>query len=452
MKLTRRLRMTMAVQNGVFAVLIVIFAGLLATAADRFRTQWDLTSSRRNTLTGASANVVRKLDAPVDVTAFATMQDARYGDIRNLIRDFIARYQRVKPNIRLEFVDPREHPKAAKAAGVQVNGELVVEYKARRERLKNLSEFEFTNALVRLSRTSERMVMSLEGHGERSLINGANHDLGDFGRQLALTGVSVSALNLAIAPDVPENVATLVIASPQVQVPENEVAKLTRFIDRGGNLLWLIDQEPLYGLEPIAERLGLQLTPGVVVDPDSIGRGGRPVMAVAAAGSYNAHPVVRSFRLNTLFPFARSLSVSPQDDWNATRLIEVAPRGWVETDSLDGPIVFDRGHDIPGPVTIALALERLRNERVQRVIVVGSANFLANMYLGNGGNLDLGINMVNWLVGDDSMIAIQPRHVPDAKLELSKPALLSLVVTFLIVLPLLLLGCGATLWWRRRRA
>jgi ABC-type uncharacterized transport system involved in gliding motility auxiliary subunit len=217
-------------------------------------------------------------------------------------------------------------------------------------------------------------------------------------------------------------------------------------------LLWLIDQEPLYGLEPIAEQLGLILTPGTVVDPDSIERGGRPVMAIAAAGNYSSHPIVRAFRLNTLFPFARALTTTQIADWNVIRLIEVAPRGWIETDSLDRRIVFDQGRDIPGPATISLAFERSRNERTQRVVVVGSGHFLANTYLGNGGNLDLGINMVNWLMGDDTLIAVQPRRIPDASLTLSKAWLLSIVGAYLIVLPLLLLGLGALIWWRRGRA
>ncbi len=452
MMVNRNVRLRLALQNGVFVLLIVVLAGLLAIAAREYRTQWDVTTSGRNTLSMASIELLRKIAGPVVVTAYATPQDTRFGDLRKLIRDFMARYQRAKPDMRLDFIDPRDQPKAAAAAGVQANGELVIEYGGRRERLSQLSEVAFTNALVRLARATERLVMSLDGHGERSLINGANHDLGDFGKQLTAKGIEVSALNLAVAPNVPDNVALLITASPQTQVLPNEIEKLVRYLDRGGNLLWLIDQEPLFGLEPIAEQLGLLLTPGIVVDPDSIQRGGRPVMAVAAAGNYSAHPIVRGFRFNTLFPFARALATNPIADWSAVRLIEVAPRGWIESDSLDGRIVFDQGRDIPGPATIAWAFERSRNERTQRVVVVGSGHFLANTYLGNGGNLDLGINMVNWLIGDDTLIAVQPRRVPDASLALSKAALLSIVGIYLIVLPILLLSFGALIWWRRRRA
>ncbi len=87
-----------------------------------------------------------------------------------------------------------------------------------------------------------------------------NFDLGDFGRQLANKGFRVQALNLAVAPEVPDNAAVLVITPPRVDLLKGEVDKILRFLERGGNLLWLIDQEPLHGLQPIAEYLHLELT------------------------------------------------------------------------------------------------------------------------------------------------------------------------------------------------
>jgi kynureninase len=54
-------------------------------------------------------------------------------------------------------------------------------------------------------------------------------------------------------------------------------------------------------------------------------------------------------------------ALSSQIRWHgydpARALIEVAPRGWVETAALDKPITFDKNRDTPGPVTIAIAME-----------------------------------------------------------------------------------------------
>lgn len=450
-RIDRRLRWRLALQGWTFILLALALAVLVMLLAREHRVEHDVTTSGRNTLSPASLEVLKKLEGPVKVTAFATPQDPRLGDLRKLIRDFLARYQRARPDLALEFVDPREQPRAAAAAGVQVNGELVIEYGGRSERLAVLSELEMTNALIRLARANERLVMHLDGHGERSLAGGADHDLGEFGRQLAAKGIGVAALNLAIAPEVPHNAAALVIASPQVDLLPGEVTKLVQYVERGGSLLWLIDQEPLRGLEPLAEALGLVLSPGVVVDPDSIQRGGRPVMAVAPPGQ-GSHPVTESMRLNTVFPFARAIGAAPARDFTITPLIDVAPRGWVEVSPLEGRITFDKAADTAGPVTIAVAMERMRDEKPQRVLVVGSGHFLANAYLGNGGNLDLGINMINWLTGDDALIAIQPRDAPDVTLTLSRWSLFAIVVLFLIVAPLALAACGGWIWWRRRRA
>ena len=60
----------------------------------------------------------------------------------------------------------------------------------------------------------------------------------------------------------------------------------------------------------------------------------------------------------------------------------------------------------------------------------------ANTFLGNGGNLDLGINMINWLASDDALISIQPRPSPDSNLELGQYTLYLILFGFLIFLPL----------------
>jgi ABC-type uncharacterized transport system involved in gliding motility auxiliary subunit len=77
---------------------------------------------------------------------------------------------------------------------------------------------------------------------------------------------------------------------------------------------------------------------------------------------------------------------------------------------------------------------------------------LPTHFFGNGGNLDLGVNIVNWLVGDDSLIAIQPRPSVDSSLELGQGAQYLILLGFMIVLPLAFIATGFYIWWRRRKA
>ena len=326
----------------------------------------------------------------------------------------------------------------------------MVEYNQKTEHLTDYNEQSFVNALMRLARSSERLVMALEGHGERRLNGIANHDLGEFGKQLGAKGFKTTSLNLALAQEVPANASMLLVANPQVDLQGAEVQKIKHYLQKGGNLLWLVDPEPLRGLQPIAELLGLVLGPGTVVDPAAAQMNASPAVAIAA--SYGRHAITDNFRLNTVFPFARQIGVNNGGDWRATRLIEVAPRGWVEMGRLDDKISFDKARDIPGPVNIAVALERSVNDRAQRVVVIGNGSFLANTFLGNGGNLDLGVNLVNWLAGDDALITIQPRPSLDSGLELGQLAQYLILFGFLIFLPLAFISTGVVIWWRRRKA
>ena len=448
MQTNTRIRLQILAQNGLFVVLLVALTALLAYFAQDYRLVRDVTQNGRNTLSQQAREVLGKLAEPVTITIFAAPQDVR-GDLRKQLRDFFAPYQRVKADITVNFVDPREEPKLAQAAGIRVPGEGIVEYGNKKERLTTYNEQTFVNALMRLMRAGERLLMSVDGHGERRLNGAANHDLGEFGKQLNAKGFQTNSLNLAVAPEVPANANVLLIATPQVDLQAAEIQKIRQFVQSGGNLLWLIDQEPLRGLQPVAEQLGLVLGPGSVVDPDAARLNASPAVAIGVG--YGRHAITDNFTLNTVFPFARQIGANEGRDWRVTQLIDVAPRGWVEMGKLDAKVSFDKGSDIPGPVTIALALERNVKDRAQRVVVVGNGSFLANQFLGNGGNLDLGMNMVNWLAGDDAMITLQPRATVDGNLELGRGAQYFLLFGFLIFLPLSFAAVGTMIWWRRRK-
>ena len=436
-------------QHGIFVVLLLLLCALLGYLAYDMRQQWDISQNARNSLSQTSQDILNKLDGPVQVTAYATEQHAQFGDVRDIIRDFLALYQRIKPDLTLTFIDPVEQPQLAKDAGVKVNGEMVVQYQQRRVHLTTINEQAFTQSLLGLARLEERLIMALSGHGERSLDGQANYDLGDFGRQLQINGFVSQPLNLTLVPNIPTNTDVLLIASPQVDLMPGEVEKLLDYIDRGGNLLWLVDQESLRGLLPLTEKLRLVLTPGVVVDPQAEQLNAPVTFALGAI--YGQHEITMNFDYVTVFPFARQIAFSENNEWRTVPLVDVAPNGWVESGPLDETAAFDRDEEVTGPVTIAVALTRTIDNREQRVVVVGSGHFLANTYLGNGNNLDFGINMVNWLTGDEDLVSIQPRATIDNRLSFSTSALNGIVTVFLFILPGLFVLSGAVIWWRRKR-
>ena len=76
MQAGRQLRVRLVIQSGLFVALFVALVTLLAYAAFQYRKEWDITRTARNTLSQSTLDVLRQLDGPLNVTAFAVTQDA----------------------------------------------------------------------------------------------------------------------------------------------------------------------------------------------------------------------------------------------------------------------------------------------------------------------------------------------------------------------------------------
>lgn len=442
-----RTKWQLRIMNLSFVVLFLLAVGLLQWLAREYHLQFDWTQEHRHSLAPASVAVVKRLKGPLEITAFASQR----GQTRRLIEDMVGRYQEYKPDIHLTFVDPDTSPERVRAAGVRYDGELVFKYGDATENLppSQLDEENFTNLLTRLGHRGERWVVFLSGHGERSPDGPANFDLSTWAMQLHKRGFKTRTLSLGENPQIPQNTTVLVIAGPRTHLLPGEVREIQNYLDRGGNLLWLQDPGPLHGLEPLAQSLGIEFQPGVIVDPVSEAITGNAAAIVIA--KYGTNSVVRNFGDNTVFPQACGISLHAPKGWQGSVLIDTRPSSWSETGSLQGRIQYDKGKDIPGPLDLAVALTRAQDKHEQRVIVFGNGDFLANSFIGNAGNLDLGMSIINWLSEDDAYVNIPVKIARDQTLNLSRSAQVSIAAVFLVLLPLFMIGSGVFIWLRRRK-
>ena len=435
------------------AVLLVLLTALLSWLSVRYPIRADWTRNGRHTLSEASRQVLAKVTGELTITAYAREQE----DLRNAIKRFIARYQRVKPDIRLHFVNPDAVPDETRALGINENGELVIHYQGRSENTRPGSEEVFTNALQRLLHEKERWLAFVEGHGERNPLGKSNHDLGEWGRQISNRGFRIQPLNLARTRAIPDNTTVLVIAGPLVNYLPGEVELIINYLARGGNLLWLAEPNNIYGLDALAEYLGVDFPKGAVIDfAGQLVGVNDPRIVLVTEQLYGDHPALKGFKFSTLFPMATMVTSHDQDHWKVKPLITTGDHTWQETGELKGDVGFDADTDTRGPLNIALSLERELTEeqpggpRRQRIIVVGDGDFLANTYIGNSGNMELGMRLVNWLGSDEEFISIPAKYAQDTQLEISQLTAGIIGFGFLIIIPLLLLGAGGIIWWRRK--
>jgi ABC-type uncharacterized transport system involved in gliding motility auxiliary subunit len=463
MKINRKTHLEIRLQNLLFSLLFLVAVGLVAWLSTQYSAQFDWTASHRHTLSEASRKVLDLLKAPVSITAYARDNQ----QVREPIRDLVDRYSRYKRDLSLQFVNPDTQPEKVRQMGIQVDGELVIEYEGRSEKIQEAGETSLTNALQRLATAEERTIVFIEGHGDRSPLGKANHDLQQFADELKRKGFTIAAANLATTPLIPDNTDVLVIAGPRTNLLPGEVKLIEDYLNKGGNLWWLGDPGELHGLEPLAKQLGLRFLSGVVVDASTQLLGiDDPTFALVS--DYPPHTITQGFQQMTMFPSAAALDQMEKSDFEKEPLLATLARSWTELGPIEGKIAYDASKgERQGPLDLGYAITRpitpepsdkdvehdksaARTPSEQRIVVVGDGDFLSNTYLGNGGNLELGINMVQWLSRGDALINIPAKIAPDRNLQLSAFASGTIAVGFLFVLPVLLIGIGAWVWFKRR--
>jgi len=450
----RRTKLHLRAQGIIFHALFAAAIVALAYLSTQYATDLDWTAARRNSLSQPTLTLLGRIEGPIAITAYATELPAR----RELIRKVVGRYQAAKPDLALAFVDPNAAPDKVRELGLTSDGTLLVEFGGRSEKVApdyrgGYSESGLANALQRLARGGERYLAFLEGHGERKHDGQANHDLGAFGRLLGERGLKLTALNLASAQRVPDNVAALVIASPQANLLPLEQHLLAEFIAKGGNLLWLAEPDGRRGLDPLAAQLGLRFMAGQIVDPRArlIGADDPRIVLVDA---YDPAPFTQGFGLATVFPVATGIDSVAKDGWTVRPFASSLGQAWLESGPIAGRIELDPKVDRAGPIPLGVYLTRPKPSPAsgeQRIVVLGDGDFLSDQFAGNGGNLDLGLNIVSWVAADDAAIDVIVKDTPDATLVLDETVHLALAVGFLLVLPLGLIAAGVLIWWRRRR-
>ena len=445
MKLTARSLQQLKLAGASFILLVLVAAALVLWLSKIYYWEIDLTQSGRNSLSEASIRVLQQMDRPLRIVAYASVRGEQRLDIKKLVES----YKRYKRDIDLEFIDPDSNPQKTRAAGIHYDGQLVLEYDQSRKLLQQLTEEALTNALVQLAHKGERWILFLTGHGERSIDRQANFDLSGWAQHLQKRGFQTRTLSLSETPSIPKNTSALVIAGPQASLLPGETSLIEEFVNSGGHVLWLQEPGKTHGLARLMEAIDIEFHPGVIVDPLSQLLTGSATAVVV--GKYGTHPIVKNFADNTVFPTACGIDLLESKKWQQSVLLDTREQAWSETGPLHAKAQRNKGVDVPGPLNIGVALTHQLEKGEQRIVVVCDGDFLSNTFLANAGNLELGMAIVNWLSHDDAYVSIPVLTVSDAKLNLSVTTQNLMTVLFVLALPLLLVGTGFTIWFRRRR-
>ena len=472
-------------------LMILLFIGIIALLvflSQRYSKRIDLTTGRSFSISQQSEKVLDNLGQPVKVWAFFG-QTSNRANTETLLKSYVAAGG---DKISYEMIDPDARPTLARQYGL-TEGEseiLVLEMGNKRQKLLGSAESDITSGLAKIGRDRQKVVYLLQGHGERSPDDSSQNGVLMARQALESDNYVVRPLSLISTPaitsttgitgagaltataavtvsggltdtarpqqfgKIPADAAALIINSPQVPLLDGEWQIISEWLNNGGKLFVLQDglAGPT-GLEPaLLANWGLRLRDDLAIDPSGSATGD-PATLVIQRGDFS--PITKDMRAEAILPGARSIEV-PRETTQGTTFTPIAltsNQSWGETDvaNLSKGVRYDAGKDTMGPLTTALTAERdAPGGAKARLALYANSRFSSDRWINRGGNLDLFVNTVNWLAEDEQLISIRAR--PPAERTLFIPPTEAKVIVFFSVaaLPLLVLGLGALVWWRRR--
>jgi ABC-type uncharacterized transport system involved in gliding motility auxiliary subunit len=438
----------------VLAVAALVILAFLNVLGSRFQTKLDLTSNKQFTLSDQSIRVAENLPAPIKVTAFLTTSDGRKQDFQTLLNDYATRSG---GKLSYEFIDPEQRPGDAIAAGITQTGTVVYQMGDKKQDSTGTTERDISTALVKLARP-EKKVYFTQGHGERSLDSFDQAEFSQIKQALERDNFTTAPLNLITTRAIPDDAAELVIAGPTNPFLPEEKDVLKAYLDGGGKLFLMVGPGSQADFNDLLSPYGVSIDPTqLVVDP------AQPFLndvRVPVVDRYGTHAITRDLRLATFYPAVSGISISAANSGTATvvPLAQSSDQSWGNTNQQQ---VVKQDNDPKGPLPLAVAIEAnpqgggapasSEGPSGARIVVVGTANFVANRFLGvASGNQDLFLDSANWLANEDNLISVRAPETVSRTMLLTGPQINLVKFSSWLFLPLAVLAAGAAVWWTRR--
>lgn len=456
----------------------------------RFHYHRDLSSARYYMLSDKTKGLLSSLKGPVHAMAFFQQGHELADDVRNLLKEYEYEAERMgQANLKVEIVDPdRDLARArdlkqkydladpnvvvfeAEGRKKYVEAKELMEYglnfakdgKYERKKVAFKGEQAFSSAIQSVTQAGQPVVYFLAGHGERDLGDYNRHSgYSTIARTLRRDNIQIGTLNLAERQGVPEDCSALVIAGPSKKFSTDELAFLSKYLERKGRILVLLDPDVITGLEGFLGGWGIKVGGGMVVGLSITGR-------ELVVMQYGDHPVTRKLKnITTMFYLPRPVepdssqpasAETPVDRPRVTVLASNTKEGWLESNMKESPARFDSKTDRPGPISVAVAVEKGPVSGIEvelkpaRMVIVGDSLFVSNGALseGVGGNEDFFMSAVNWLLERDALMGIAPKKPGELRLDMDRDRLR---IAFLLVvagIPGVVAFIGLMVWLKRR--
>jgi len=472
--------------NALLLVLLVLgIIWFVHRIINSYPLQYDTTANKQYSLSEQSIKIVKDLKQDLKVTVFAKKD----GFYENNMMSLLKYMSKVSSKVKTKIYDLDVDTTAAKAYGINEHNTMIIELGNKRKdiyerdivgndpRRQQQGGVEFKgeqaiiNAILEVQEAGKKVIYFTDGHKEKDSDDMKNAAGAAVIKQ-ALIGdnYEVKKLNILKEGKIPEDCSVLVVAGPQQAFSAAEAEAVKKYLENGGKAMLLFEPMTGTGFDALLANWELKLDNDFVVDTKSCLNLGMYKDPASPIPEYEKHPITEPLEKNNVpvfFPSVRSISETAEKKQNRVitkeKLFMSSPSSWGETDlaSLKSGKVRKDPSDLPAPLCLGYTVKERVNTKAAKkdasyetkIIIIGDSDFISNAPGGMGGYqgfIDLFANSINWLMDEGLKISIRPKTVDFRPLVLTPFRFTIIWVLTIVVTPLLIVGAGLFVWWKRR--
>ena len=286
----------------------------------------------------------------------------------------------------------------------------------------------------------------LEGHGEAELSS-------TFSEQIEKENMETTTFSLLNEDSVPEEADCVLIYAPTSDISEEEKEMLSEYVTGGGKLMVLagpVEEGTLENLYSLLSDYGVEAAEGVVVEGDRqhFAFQAPYILLPDMSGSEITDPLIEE-KYYAIMPIAQGMTVKDTSG-AVTQLLTTSDASFSKKDGYSISTYEKEEEDVVGPFAVAVSVAC---ENDGQMIWFSSSNFLEDMYnaYSSGANLDLGMNALSSLIGENEAVSIRSKSLSYNYLTINESTATFLKVLMIGVFPLAFLGMGIFVIVSRRR-
>ena len=452
---------------GIAATLVV---NLIVAELPSSITSIDLTSSKLYSLTQDTKDYLKTLDKDIIIYVIAS-EDT----VDSTVSETLKRYRDASDHITVEYKDPVQSPtfyqqytdsSISSGSLIVVCGEQsrVVDYNDLCE-----SDFDYqtytstvtgydgegqiTSAIQYVTSDSMPKIYQVQGHGETSLS-------GNFSKAIEKANLSSDSLNLMDFDAVPEDAQCLVINAPTSDFSEDDAKKVIDYLNNGGDLLVMTNSEvteELPNFESILSAYGIIAQKGMIAESDTSMYYQNPFYLLPdVAGSLYTSGTSGAY---IFAPYAQGMTVPEDTDQiTYTELLSTSDTSVLKTDVQNAASYDYEEGDIQGSFAVGIAAQKtIDDETVSVMVVYTSAVMFTDSadQMVSGNNAALFSSTLGQLIETDDnseiSVVIPVKEYNVSMLTVAASTQIMLGISFVILVPLILVVAGVLIWIKRRK-